>query len=386
MMRPAALLLLAALLAAPAGPVRAQAASPEDTVYLDLEDGRVVIAMRPDLAPRHVERLKHLIRGGYYDGLVFHRVIEDFAAQTGDIRNDGTGPGTGRTLNAEFSRTPQVRGTVSMARGSRRHSADAEWFIVLADKADTRSALDGKYTVWGAVVSGMEVVDRIPKGDKARDGRGIVNPARIVKMRIAADADAPDRRAPAEMFARPDIAQTARDFSASEFKCAALRDGDGVTPHAALARLWTHGFLAGRFKAADALTFAPSGGENTLDPALDAVCEGHPYALLVTAARQELARTPRPLPAATPAFPLDGATCRSFTDARKARDKGPADLAGLWAFAYIQGYKSVSQPEMEIPHDSRPRLLEAVAGVCAKSPDLSFADVTGAVAARVRIK
>lgn len=386
-------LALALLLAVPAVAGEALSPDPENTVYLDLDEGRVVIRMRPDLAPRHVERVKHLIRGGYYDGLVFHRVVPDFAAQTGDIKGDGSGAGTGRTLNAEFTRTPQVRGTVSMARGSRRNSADAEWFIVLADTPDTRSSLDGKYTVWGQVTSGMEAVDRIPKGEKAKDGRGIATPARIVKMQIAADAETTQREDVPTLLKRADAGATARTFSAAEFKCAGLIAGKGVTTQSALAELWTHGYLAGRFQAGNALSFGGD-GDGGLASALAETCAQYPLAFLLTAASQELARTPRPLPVSTPAFPLATYTCKDFTDARKAANKDTtkdttkdqADLIGLWAFGFIQGYKNVSQPEMEIPYDTRPRLLDAMAGVCAKSPALGFVDLTSAVAAKVRIK
>jgi len=375
-------LLIALFAVAFSAAAHAQAPDPANTVYLDLEYGRVVILMRPDLAPRHVARLKHLIQGGYYDGLVFHRVIDGFAAQTGDTKNDGTGAGTGQTLRAEFSRTPQVRGTVSMARGAHRNSADAEWFMVLADKPETRSSLDGKYTVWGSVVSGMEFVDQIPKGDPSKDGRGIVNPARIVKMQLAVDADAVKEPLGA-ILQRAEIADAAKTFSAAEFKCSGLINGDGVTTQSALARLWTYGYMAGRFKANNALSFT---AENTLDSGLDDVCAAFPTAFLLTAASQELAKTPRALPANVPAFPLESYTCKAYETARKASNKDEAELTGLWAFAFIQGFKNVSQPEMEIPNDSRPRLLAALSGVCAKSPDLNFTDVTGAVAERVRIK
>jgi peptidylprolyl isomerase len=159
----------------------AQAADPENTLYLDLKDGRVVIAMRPDLAPTHVARIKELARKGFYDGLAFHRVIGGFMAQTGDPRGDGTG-GSGQHIKAEFSNEPHVRGTVSMARASNPDSADSQFFIVFA-----RSQwLDGQYTVWGQVTEGMEFVDRIKRGDKANNG-AVVRPDKIVRMRVAAD-------------------------------------------------------------------------------------------------------------------------------------------------------------------------------------------------------
>ncbi len=159
---------------------RAMAADPENTLYLDLEWGRVVIAMRPDLAPNHVARIKELTRQGFYDGLVFHRVIDGFMVQTGDPRGDGTG-GSGRKLKAEFSNEPHVRGVVSMARARSPDSADSQFFIMLGDAP----YLDGQYTVWGKVVEGMEFIDRIKKGTQP-NGR-VKDPDRIVRMRVAAD-------------------------------------------------------------------------------------------------------------------------------------------------------------------------------------------------------
>jgi len=158
------------------------AGNPADTVYLDLKDGRVVIEMRPDLAPRHVARIKELVRQGFYDGLAFHRVIGGFMAQTGDPRGDGTG-GSGVKIAAEFTPEPHGRGTVAMARASNPNSADSQFFIVFA-----RSRwLDGKYTVWGRVVEGMEFVDKIKRGSKSANGK-VTDPDRIVRMQMAADA------------------------------------------------------------------------------------------------------------------------------------------------------------------------------------------------------
>ena len=161
----------------------AMAADRENTIYLDVAAGRVVIALRPDLAPATCARIKELVRQGFYDGLSFHRVIAGFMAQTGDPRGDGTG-GSGRNLAAEFSAAPFVRGTVAMARASDPNSADSQFFIMFAREP----ALDGKYTIWGEVVSGMDHVDRIKKGDPANDG-AVSNPDRIIRMRVAADAD-----------------------------------------------------------------------------------------------------------------------------------------------------------------------------------------------------
>src|SRR6516164_5707363 len=135
------------------------AADLENTIYLDLPAGRVVIAMRPDLAPATCARIKTLVRQGFYDGLTFHRVIAGFMAQTGDPNGDGTG-GSGHKLDAEFSNRPFARGTVAMARTSDPNSADSQFFIMFAREP----SLDGKYTIWGEVVSGMDHVDRIKKG------------------------------------------------------------------------------------------------------------------------------------------------------------------------------------------------------------------------------
>lgn len=152
----------------------------EDTLYLELDGGRVVIEMRPDLAPNHVARIKELVRQGFYDGIVFHRVIEDFMAQTGDPTGTGTG-GSGQNLAAEFSDEKHLRGTVSMARAASPDSADSQFFIVFK----AAPWLDGQYTVWGQVTEGMEHVDAIKKG---AGQNGIVdNPDKIVSMKIAAD-------------------------------------------------------------------------------------------------------------------------------------------------------------------------------------------------------
>ena len=160
------------------------AADLENTLYLDVPSGRVVIELRPDLAPNHVARIKELARQGFYDGIVFHRVIDGFMAQTGDPRGDGTG-GSGKKLKAEFSKEKHVRGTASMARAQSPDSADSQFFICFKPAP----YLDGKYTVWGKVISGMEHVDAIKKGDAADNG-SVSDPDRIVKMQVAADAKA----------------------------------------------------------------------------------------------------------------------------------------------------------------------------------------------------
>ncbi len=158
------------------------AADPGNTLYMDLRDGRVVIEMRPDLAPSHVTRIRELVRQGFYDGLTFHRVIRGFMAQTGDPRGDGTG-GSGVNLPAEFTDTPFERGTVGMARSSDPNSADSQFFICFARAPH----LDGQYTVWGQVVSGMDHVDGIKKGASHRNGL-VRNPDRILRLQVAADA------------------------------------------------------------------------------------------------------------------------------------------------------------------------------------------------------
>jgi len=155
---------------------------PENTLYMDLEKGRVVIAMRPDLAPKHVARIKELVRQGFYDGLVFHRVIGGFMAQGGDPDGNGTG-GSGQNLPAEFSSEKHVRGTVSMARSGHPDSADSQFFIVFA-----RSQwLDDQYTVWGRVVEGMKYVGMLKRGDKHANGL-VKDPDKIVRMQVMADA------------------------------------------------------------------------------------------------------------------------------------------------------------------------------------------------------
>lgn len=152
----------------------------ENTLYIDLKDGRVVILMRPDLAPKHVAQIKKLIREGKYDGVVFHRVIPGFMAQTGDPDGTGSG-GMGERLPAEFSKEPHVRGTVSMARTNDPNSARSQFFICF----EPASHLDGQYTVWGKVISGMEFVDKIKKG--APGSGAVSNPDKMLKVQIAAD-------------------------------------------------------------------------------------------------------------------------------------------------------------------------------------------------------
>jgi peptidylprolyl isomerase len=154
----------------------------ENTLYIDLKDGRVVIEMLPDLAPNHVKQIKKLAREGKYDGVPFHRVIEGFMAQTGDPTGTGSG-GMGDPLKAEFSKEPHVRGTVSMARTNDPNSARSQFFIVFKDS----NFLDGQYTVWGKVTSGMEFVDKIKRG--APGSGAVAAPAdKMIKVQVAADA------------------------------------------------------------------------------------------------------------------------------------------------------------------------------------------------------
>jgi peptidylprolyl isomerase len=153
------------------------ASDPENTLILETTKGSVTIAMRPDLAPGHVKQIKELVRKKFYDGIVFHRVIEGFMAQTGCPQGTGTG-GSGQKLKAEFSKEKHVRGTASMARAQSPDSGDSQFFICFA----AAPFLDGQYTVWGQVTAGMENVDKIKRGEPVQ------NPDKIVSAKIAADA------------------------------------------------------------------------------------------------------------------------------------------------------------------------------------------------------
>ena len=152
------------------------AASPDDTLIIETSRGPVTVELRPDLAPNHVKRIKELARQGFYDGVVFHRVIDGFMAQTGDPTGSGMG-GSGQKLRAEFNDEPHVRGTCSMARAQSPDSADSQFFICF----DEATFLDGQYTVWGRVIDGMDNVDKITRGEPPS------KPDKIVSMRVAAD-------------------------------------------------------------------------------------------------------------------------------------------------------------------------------------------------------
>lgn len=156
---------------------------PENTLYLDLKGGRVTIQLFPDAAPMHVEQIKTLVRRGFYDGTVFHRVIEGFMAQGGDPTGTGTGGSDLDNIRAEFSRDAKfVRGTCGMARSQHPNSANSQFFIMF----EPAPHLNGQYTIWGQVVEGMEHVDAIKRG--AGGGGVVQNPDKIVKFQVAADA------------------------------------------------------------------------------------------------------------------------------------------------------------------------------------------------------
>jgi cyclophilin family peptidyl-prolyl cis-trans isomerase len=151
---------------------------PENTLIVETTQGVVIIEMRPDLAPQHVERIKKLAREGFYDGIVFHRVIDGFMAQTGCPKGTGTGGSEYPNLPAEFNSEPHVRGVCSMARATPPNSANSQFFICFGDAA----FLDRQYTAWGKVIEGMENVDKIKRGEPVQD------PDQMVSMKVAADA------------------------------------------------------------------------------------------------------------------------------------------------------------------------------------------------------
>lgn len=153
----------------------------ENTLYIEMEYGRIVIELRPDVAPNHVDRIKTLARQNFYDGVVFHRVIDDFMAQTGDPTGTGSGGSELPDLAQEFNDVPYIRGTVGMARTNDPDSANSQFFICFSDCG----FLNGQYTVWGQVIDGMEVVDQIKKG-AGRSG-SVEDPDAMLSVRVAAD-------------------------------------------------------------------------------------------------------------------------------------------------------------------------------------------------------
>jgi peptidylprolyl isomerase len=158
------------------GSAAAQAASPDDTLVIELATGKVVVQLLPDVAPKHVARVKELAGAGFYDGIVFHRVIPGFMAQTGDPTGTGRGGSGKGNVPAEFSKLPFERGTVGAARSQNPNSADSQFFIVY----DRASWLDGQYTVWGRVVEGMDLVDKIAQGEPP------ARPDKMVSVRLGA--------------------------------------------------------------------------------------------------------------------------------------------------------------------------------------------------------
>ncbi len=176
------LLLAIGLIMAIGSETAGAAGDPENTLVMELEQGQVVIELLPELAPQHVARIKELTRQGFYDGIVFHRVMDGFMAQTGDPTGTGRG-GSGQNIPAEFSSEPFVRGVVGMARSQSPDSGDSQFFIMFADG----SFLNGQYTVWGRVVEGMGAVDQIKKAPPGRQSGEVDDPDKIVRMRVQAD-------------------------------------------------------------------------------------------------------------------------------------------------------------------------------------------------------
>ena len=158
------------------------APDPENVLVMELAHGAVIIEMLPEVAPRHVARIRELTRQGFYDGIVFHRVMAGFMAQTGDPTGTGRG-GSGQNIEAEFNAERFVRGVVGMARSSDPDSADSQFFITF----DDAQFLNGQYTVWGRVIEGMEAVDRIKKAPAGRQSGAVDDPDKIIRMRVQAD-------------------------------------------------------------------------------------------------------------------------------------------------------------------------------------------------------
>ena len=156
---------------------------PKNTIIIELKDGNVLIELLPKVAPKHVERIKTLTKQKFYDGIVFHRVIDGFMAQTGDPTGTGMGGSKLPNLKAEFSDEPHIRGALSMARAANPDSANSQFFIVTKDSR----FLDHQYTVWGRVVSGMEIVDKIKKGDQNFNGE-VKNPDKMIRVYLASES------------------------------------------------------------------------------------------------------------------------------------------------------------------------------------------------------
>ena len=184
------------LLMLPLAMTEAKPTNPENTLTIELKDGNVVIELYPDVAPKHVERIKALVKEGKYDGVVFHRVIDGFMAQTGDVefgnKKDfnsgrvGTGGSDLPDLKEEFNEKKHIRGTCSMARSSSPHSANSQFFICFEEA----SFLDRQYTVWGQVIDGMEHVDKIKKGSSINNG-SVSDPDHMVKLSIGKSQNSP---------------------------------------------------------------------------------------------------------------------------------------------------------------------------------------------------
>jgi cyclophilin family peptidyl-prolyl cis-trans isomerase len=186
------------LLMLPLAMTEAKPTNPENTLTIELKDGNVVIELYPDVAPKHVERIKKLVNQGKYDGVVFHRVIDGFMAQTGDVefgnKKDfnsgrvGTGGSDLPDLKEEFNDKKHVRGTCSMARSSSPNSANSQFFICFEEA----SFLDGQYTVWGQVIEGMDHVDKIKKGSSSNNG-SVSDPDHMVKLSVGEKSDSPKK-------------------------------------------------------------------------------------------------------------------------------------------------------------------------------------------------
>ena len=182
-----AALALTAVIAAPAfaqAPKLPAGTDPQNALVIDTTKGRIIIKLRPDLAPQHAERLKQLARDGFYDNVPWHRVMDGFMAQTGDGKNfNGTGGSKYPNLNAEFTPTPYARGVVGMARGGSPNSANSQFFIVIGEA----SFLNGQYTVIGNVVSGMDVADKLKKAPPGSQSGAVTDPDKMTKVQVAAD-------------------------------------------------------------------------------------------------------------------------------------------------------------------------------------------------------